>query len=62
MLSFSMRIFRYALCLGTSNEGVQLLQRYLNMTGDVQSVSLLAARVFPRELLLDSAVQEWIAR
>lgn len=51
-----------ALCLGTSNEGVELLQRYLNMTGDVQSVSLLAARVFPRELLLDSAVQEWIAR
>jgi hypothetical protein len=32
------------------------------MTGDVQSVCLLAARVFPRELLLDSAVQEWIVR
>ncbi|PNF34608.1 WD repeat-containing protein mio [Cryptotermes secundus] len=49
------------LLTGTSNEGVELLQRYLNMTGDVQSVSLLAARVFPRELLLDSGVQEWIA-
>ena len=48
--------------LGTSSEGVQLLQRYLDVTGDVQSVSLLAIRVFPRELLLDSAVQAWITR
>jgi len=51
-----------AWCLGTSSEGVQLLQRYLDLTGDVQSVSLLAIRVFPRELLLDSAVQAWITR
>ncbi|GFG38305.1 hypothetical protein Cfor_12188 [Coptotermes formosanus] len=48
------------LLTGTSSEGVQLLQRYLDVTGDVQSVSLLAIRVFPRELLLDSAVQAWI--
>lgn len=50
------------LCLGTSSDGVQLLQRYLDVTRDVQSVSLLAVRVFPRELLLDSRVQNWIDR
>jgi hypothetical protein len=32
------------------------------VTGDVQSVSLLAIRVFPRELVLDPAVQTWINR
>ncbi|KDR16180.1 GATOR complex protein MIOS [Zootermopsis nevadensis] len=48
------------LLTGTSSDGVQLLQRYLDVTRDVQSVSLLAVRVFPRELLLDSRVQNWI--
>jgi len=50
------------LFLGTTSEGVQLLQRYLDVTGDVQSVSLLAVRTFPRELVFNSPVQEWIAR
>ncbi|XP_069700640.1 GATOR2 complex protein MIOS [Periplaneta americana] len=49
------------LLTGTSIEGVHLLQRYLDVTGDVQSVSLLAMRAFPPELLQDSSVQTWIA-
>ncbi|PSN33611.1 WD repeat-containing protein mio [Blattella germanica] len=49
------------LLTGTSSEGVQLLQRYLDVTGDIQSVSLLAVRVFPSELLQETSVQLWIA-
>ncbi|KAJ9588221.1 hypothetical protein L9F63_018385 [Diploptera punctata] len=48
------------LLTGTSMEGVQLLQRYLDVTGDVQSVSLLAVRAFPPDLLQETSVQEWI--
>lgn len=47
---------------GTNIEGVNLLQQYLDMSGDVQSVSLIAARSFQPELTREPQVQEWISR
>lgn len=46
---------------GTSVECINLLQQYLDSTGDVQSVSLIAARTFHSELLKDPQVMDWIA-
>ncbi|KAL0278558.1 UNVERIFIED_CONTAM: hypothetical protein PYX00_000352 [Menopon gallinae] len=48
------------LLTGASVEGAKLLQRYLDATGDVQSVSLLAIRAFPLEIQMDQNVQNWI--
>jgi len=48
------------LLTGTSSEGVKLLQRYLDLTGDVQSVSLVAVRSFPSHMLQDVNVENWI--
>lgn len=48
--------------IGTNAEGVTLLQNYLDLTGDVQSVSLIAARTFQPEILKETQVQEWISR
>lgn len=48
------------LLTGTTPDGVKLLQRYLDLTGDVQSVSLLAVRAFSCENQLDSSMQNWI--
>jgi hypothetical protein len=45
---------------GTSSEGVQLLQRYLDVTGDFQNVNLLAIHVFTRDFLFEPAVQALI--
>ncbi|KAK6624092.1 hypothetical protein RUM44_010950 [Polyplax serrata] len=49
------------LLTGASIEGAKLLQKYLDLTGDVQSVSLLAVRAFPLEIQLDPNVQNWFA-
>lgn len=49
------------LLTGATQDGAKLLQRYLDITGDVQSVSLLAVRAFPLEIQKDPNVQNWIA-
>ncbi|KAG7207947.1 hypothetical protein KM043_009533 [Ampulex compressa] len=48
------------LLTGTSSEGIQLLNRYLEITGDVQSCSLIAIRAFTPKLLQENQVQVWI--
>lgn len=48
------------LLTGASADGAKLLQRYLDRTGDVQSVSLLAIRAFPIDIQKDQNVQNWI--
>lgn len=48
------------LLTGATADGAKLLQKYLDRTGDVQSVSLLAIRSFPIELQKDQNVQNWI--
>lgn len=53
----------YGLLLtGTVKEGLMLLQKYLDMTGDIQSTTLIAVKSFPEELQHEMCVQEWIAR
>ena len=48
---------------GARSEGIPLLQRYLDITGDVQSVSLIAIRTFSPHLLeKDTTLNEWISR
>ncbi|XP_066586197.1 GATOR2 complex protein MIOS [Prorops nasuta] len=49
------------LLLGASLEGIQLLNRYLEITGDVQSCSLIAIRALPLKLLQENQVQVWIS-
>ncbi|XP_066997693.2 GATOR2 complex protein MIOS isoform X2 [Anabrus simplex] len=48
------------LLTGNSNDSVQLLQSYLEVTGDIQSVCLLAVRTFSPELIEGPTVQLWI--
>ncbi|XP_031849285.1 GATOR complex protein mio isoform X3 [Nomia melanderi] len=48
------------LLTGASLEGIQLLNRYLEITGDVQSCSLIAIRAFTAKLLQETQVQVWI--
>lgn len=47
---------------GTVKEGLTLLQKYLDMTGDIQSTTLIAVKSFPADLQHEMCVQEWIAR
>ncbi|XP_046467941.1 GATOR2 complex protein MIOS [Neodiprion pinetum] len=49
------------LITGASSDGIQLLNRYLEITGDVQSCSLIAIRALSPKLLQDNQVQVWIA-
>lgn len=46
--------------LGASFEGIKLLQRHLEITGDVQSCSLIAIRALSSKLLQENQVQVWI--
>lgn len=48
--------------LGTSMESIQLLSKYLEITSDVQSCTLIAIRTFPPKLLQENQVQVWITR
>lgn len=43
-------------------EGIQLLNRYLEITGDAQSCSLIAIRALTPKLLQENQVQVWIAK
>lgn len=49
------------LLTGASYDSIALLQRFLDKSGDIQSVSFIAARAFPGTLLKEDVVQEWIA-
>ncbi|EFN84236.1 GATOR complex protein MIOS [Harpegnathos saltator] len=49
------------LLTGASMEGIQLLNRYLEITGDAQSCSLIAIRALTPKLLQENQVQVWIA-
>ncbi|XP_063974813.1 GATOR2 complex protein MIOS [Diachasmimorpha longicaudata] len=48
------------LLTGATMDGIQLLNRYLEITGDVQSCSLIAIRALSSVLLQDTQVREWI--
>ncbi|KAK0099087.1 hypothetical protein PV326_006551 [Microctonus aethiopoides] len=48
------------LLTGATFEGIKLLNRYLDMTGDVQSCSLIAIRALSPKLLQENQVQVWI--
>ncbi|OXU30787.1 hypothetical protein TSAR_008781 [Trichomalopsis sarcophagae] len=48
------------LLTGASLEGIQLLNRHLEITGDVQSCSLIAIRALSPKLLQENQVQIWI--
>lgn len=46
---------------GMSHEGVELLQRYVDRTGDVQTASIVAVHCIPEpEFTRDSHVNNWI--
>ncbi|XP_045773378.1 GATOR complex protein MIOS-B isoform X2 [Maniola jurtina] len=49
------------LLTGISNDGIAVLQTWLENTGDVQSAALVAARCCPPELLRDARVRAWLA-
>ncbi|GLH08738.1 GATOR complex protein MIOS [Gryllus bimaculatus] len=48
------------LLTGNSNDSVLLLQSYLEATGDIQSVCVIAIRMFPSEVIEGTTVQMWI--
>ncbi|XP_015172042.1 PREDICTED: WD repeat-containing protein mio [Polistes dominula] len=49
------------LLTGASLEGIKLLNRYLEISGDVQSCSLIAIRALSPKLLQENQVEVWIA-
>lgn len=50
------------LLTGVTNEGITLLQRYLNRTDDVQTVALISTKFLSKDLITDNSVQYWISR
>lgn len=52
----------YCRALGASMDSIQLLSKYLEITSDVQSCTLIAIRTFPPKLLQENQVQVWITR
>jgi len=51
------------LLLGSSPDVVPLLQRYLDSTGDIQTVSILVLKTIPSEFVHENAVMmSWINR
>lgn len=51
-------IYVFILTIGNSFDGIKLLQKYLDITGDIQSTSLIAVRAFPTNL---DTVTDWIS-
>ena len=49
------------LLTGTNQDGIRLLQRYLDASGDIQSTALIAVRAFPVEMFSET-IKEWISR
>lgn len=52
----------FSLFEGATADCIALLQRFLDRSGDIQSVSFIAARAFPPALLKEDIVQEWITK
>lgn len=50
------------LLTGMTTNSIPLLQRYLNMTADVQSVALLAIRTMASDIASSSILKLWIER
>jgi len=51
------------LLLGSSPDVIPLLQRYLDSTGDIQTVSILVLKTIPSEIVHENAVMmSWINR
>ena len=50
------------LLTGLSRDGIDLLQRYVDRTGDVQTASLVAIQAFPGEISRDIRVITWLDR
>ncbi|XP_064648261.1 GATOR2 complex protein MIOS-B-like isoform X2 [Lineus longissimus] len=48
------------LLTGLSTEGLDLLQRYVDKTGDVQTASLVVIQGFPADISKDTRVVSWI--
>lgn len=49
----------YRSCIkGNSTDGTRLLQKYLDITGDIQSTTLIAVRAFSTNL---DIVKDWIS-
>ncbi|KAK3108438.1 hypothetical protein FSP39_007962 [Pinctada imbricata] len=48
------------LLTGLTSEGVELLQRYVDITGDIQTASLAAIYSFPCDSSRDERVRNWI--
>jgi hypothetical protein len=49
------------LLTGTNQDGIRLLQKYLDATGDIQSTVLIAVRAFPVETFAET-IKDWISR
>jgi hypothetical protein len=48
------------LLTGTNQDGIRLLQKYLDATGDIQSTVLIAVRAFPVETFAET-IKDWIS-
>ncbi|RZC42359.1 WD repeat-containing protein mio-B [Asbolus verrucosus] len=48
------------LLTGTNHDGIRLLQKYLDVTGDIQSTALIAVRAFPVEMFAE-IIKDWIS-
>lgn len=46
---------------GTTSDGIKLLQKYLDVTGDIQSTALIATQAFSDEVSPDT-VRVWIEK
>lgn len=52
--------FKHVLA-GNSKDGLNILQKYLDHTSDIQSTTIIAVRAFPDYLSTD-VVQNWIVK
>lgn len=50
------------LLTGESQDGINILQSYMDSTFDIQTVALIAINYFHRDLCNDQRIQYWITR
>lgn len=50
------------LLTGATQDGIGLLQSYLDWTDDVQTVALISVKFLGKDLINDNLVQFWISR
>lgn len=50
------------LLTGESQDGINILQSYMDSTFDIQTVALIAINYFHRDLHNDQRIQYWITR